>query len=96
MTDMGDEPEYPGGLCIYLCQKELDKLGLSVDALPLGTRLPLDIVCTVVGRSQRVDYDGDTVESIDLQITDIGVETDEDEDAKPIASPFERIYGSGE
>lgn len=68
-----DGPAYPYGLCIYLDDETIAKLGLT--ALPdVGTKFALNAIVEVTSNSQRQNQDGKTV-SMDLQITDMGLET---------------------
>jgi major coat protein len=88
MVDMAHEtvePEYPYGLSLHLSDEVLEKLGLKAEDYKIGDTLPLDAVAKVTGISQHEGYS-----CLDLQITDLGIETDKDEDVKSVG---ERIYG---
>jgi hypothetical protein len=66
----GDAPKYPYGLCLYLNDQSLKKLGIN--ELPkVGAKLTMTatIVVTSVGSSQQ--QDGDSENRADLQITDM-------------------------
>lgn len=99
MPDMEDmarepmEPEYPYGLCISLCKDELEKLGMKVEDYKIGDVIALDAVTKVKSISQDdMGYD-----RIELQITDLGIETEEDNDAKPVAKTVGgSLYGASE
>jgi hypothetical protein len=91
MVDMAygsEEPCYPSGLCIYLCAAEMEKLGIKAEDYKVGDVISLDAKAKIVGTSQR-EY-GD---SLDLQITDLGMETEDDKDAKPVTKGVgSRLY----
>ena len=92
MEDMAreSEPCYPYGLCITLEKEVLEKLGLEVSEFKVGDLLPMDMIGKVTGITQ----DEHGYDCLTLQITDLGVETDEDEDAMPIAETVGgRLYG---
>lgn len=93
MVDMAREPmepEYPYGLCLHISQPELDKLGIKAEDYKIGDVIPLDAVAKVTGISQS----SDGYSCLDLQITDLGIETEDDMDAKPVAdSVGGRLYG---
>lgn len=78
--DMSRE-DYPSGLMIFLDQEELDKLKIDPTDYKVGDEVSLD----AVARITTVREGGMT-----LQITDLGLETDEDTDVKPVG---ERLYG---
>jgi hypothetical protein len=94
--DSEDEPQYPCGLCLYLDGDVLAKLGIhDVTQYSIGSTLPLDVIARVVGVSQREGYDGELRECLDLQITDLGIETEPDKDAKPVRkSVGSTLYGT--
>lgn len=71
----GEGPAYPWGLCLYLDDDVLQKLGMT--ALPdVGTRLMLHAVVEVTSNSQRQTQEGKTV-SMDLQITDMDLKPEQ-------------------
>lgn len=93
LENMAREPveaEYPYGLCISLCKDELEKLGMKVTDYKIGDVIALDAVTKVRAISQdEMGYD-----RLELQITDLGIETEADKDAKPVASTVGgRLYG---
>lgn len=71
---------YPYGLCISLCDDELDKLGdISCE---VGSIVSFDAMAKVTAYSQHeVEEDGKKTlrRRVELQITHLGVEQDEDE-----------------
>lgn len=65
-------PAYPYGLCLYLDDKTLEKLGFT--SMPdVGTKLQLTAIVEVTSNSQRQNQDGKT-SNMDLQITDMELE----------------------
>lgn len=71
-------PDYPYGLCIRLDKEELDKLGMK--QLPaVGTEMPLEVNVKVTRVSQSAAEGADDQTNVELQITDIGIDVDQDE-----------------
>lgn len=69
VPEPGEGPAYPYGLCLYLDDETLTKLGITT--LPdVGTKMQLTAVVEVTSNSQRQTQDGKTV-NMDLQITDM-------------------------
>lgn len=69
-TKPGDGPRYPYGLCLYLNDDTLKKLGMEgLPAVGATFTLTAKVVCTSVGMSQQVD--GDAENRADMQITDM-------------------------
>lgn len=66
-------PLYPYGLCLYLDQDTLTKLGLTAD-IKIGTVLAVSGSATVQGTSRRQTQGGEDYASVDLQITDLGLD----------------------
>jgi hypothetical protein len=83
--DDGDGPAYPYGLCLYLDDETMKKLGIT-DMPDVGTRLMLHATVEVTSNSQRQTQDGKTV-NMDLQITDMEL-------AAPGKSAADRLYGN--
>lgn len=86
-TQDGDDkgPAYPYGLCIYLDDKALAKLGITT--LPdVGTKMTLHAVVEVTSNSQRQTQDGKTV-NMDLQITDMELSTEVEKSSAQRAYP---------
>lgn len=77
-TVMADAPKYPYGLRLSLDSVALDKLG--VDKLPgVGEKLMLHAVVEVCCVSAYDSKDGGLKKSIDLQITDLEIESYKEE-----------------
>lgn len=77
-------PAYPYGLCLYLDNESLAKLGIT-DLPDVGTRLTLHAIVEVTSNSQRQTQDGKTV-NMDLQITDMELQ------GETPPSPESRLY----
>ena len=75
-------PAYPWGTCIYLDQVALEKLGMTADDFEVGETMQLSGVVKVTGTSVREREGGESYTSIDLQLTDIGLEDDDAEEDK--------------
>jgi len=68
-------PDYPYGLCIHLDKEELDKLGIT--ELPkIGIEMMLEVKAKVTRVSQSAAEGADEQHNVELQITDIGIETE--------------------
>ena len=65
-----DAPKYPYGLCIYLNEATLEKLGLS-EMPAVGSVIDIVSKAKVTAISEREQQDGDTERTLDLQITDL-------------------------
>lgn len=73
-----DGPDYPYGLCLNLGADELDKLG--VKKLPaVGDEMHITAVCKVTRVSQSASEGGDDSKSVELQVTNMGVEPEAEE-----------------
>lgn len=75
-------PDYPWGLCLNLEAEELDKLGIT--KLPeVGSEMELcvRVKVTRVAQSASTDTRGkkDESRSVGLQVTDIEIESEDDE-----------------
>lgn len=80
----GEAPAYPYGLCLYLDNDTLAKLGIA--ELPdVGTKLVLSAIVEVTSNTQRQTQEGKNV-AMDLQITDMDLEA-------PGKSAAQRLYG---
>lgn len=81
--DMSKET-YPSGLVLFLEEEELDKLGLDTSEHKVGDEISLDAVAKIVSVREK---------GMCLQITELGVETDKDSDARPVKTAGERLFG---
>ena len=69
-----DESVYPWGLCLWLDQDLIKKLGFkSVSDFTLGQVLDLVGKAKVTGISMREREGGENTQCVDLQITDMGL-----------------------
>lgn len=69
---IGDGPKYPYGLCLYLDDTTLKKLG--IDKLPeVGTVLNVAAKAMVVSIGMNQQHDGDKETRCELQITDMAL-----------------------
>lgn len=73
-----DKPVYPYGLCISLCENELDKLGYSADDFMVGDMLHLHCMANVTSVSKNETQHG-VHSRIELQITHISAESEDEE-----------------
>lgn len=71
-------PIYPYGLCISLCNDELEKLDLDTDDVEPGDMLHLHCLATVTSISKRDTGTGPD-ERVELQICFIAAESEDDE-----------------
>lgn len=68
----GDGPKYPYGLCLYLDNATLKKLG--VDKLPeVGSVLQIAAKAMVVSVGMNQQHDGDKESRCELQVTDMAL-----------------------
>lgn len=69
----GDGPKYPYGLCLYLNDDTLEKLGIM--GLPeVGKVMKITALATVVSVGMNQQQDGDKETRAELQITAMEVE----------------------
>ena len=69
---------YPYGLCISLCNDELEKLNLDTDDVEPGDMLHLHCLASVTSISKRDTGEGPD-ERVELQIQFISAESEDDE-----------------
>lgn len=74
-----DAPVYPYGLCISLCQDELAKLNLD-DGCDVGDTIHIFAMARVTSKSSSMNEASGPNCRIELQITDMSVENEDDED----------------
>lgn len=79
----GDKPKYPWGLRISLSEKEMDKLGIDASCAFVGGICHLHALAKVtsVSSNETQDADGDSSEHsrVELQITAMAIESEDDE-----------------
>lgn len=90
-----DQSLYPYGLCISLCNEELDKLGIGEENIEVGNILHLHALASVTSVSQNTTIHSGATKRIELQITHLSTpESEEDENAeaeKKMTSAKEKI-----
>lgn len=91
-TTPSSYPKYPYGLCISLCQDELDKLGLDPSDVEVGDMIHLFAMAKITSKSVQ-DTEGGQNARIEMQITHIASE-DEDDEEKPSPNPMKSFYGA--
>jgi hypothetical protein len=93
---INDGPEYPWGLCISLCQDELDKLGLAGE-VKVGDMLHLHCMAKVTSVSESDSEMSGPSCRVELQITDMVGEDEDSENAEAESTPAperrRRLYG---
>lgn len=71
-------PNYPYGLCLSLCQDELEKLDLGDADIEVGDMMHLQVMARVTSVSESDHETSGPACRIELQITHIGSVEDED------------------
>lgn len=86
-------PDYPYGLCITLCEDELEKLGLEDEQFEPGDMIHLHSMAMVTSVSRRADKDQDPSCRIELTLTHISCEDESDEDQEEEKRDFtKKLY----
>ena len=75
-----EQPVYPYGLCICLDEDMLNKLKLDTEDCEVGAKIHLCCMAEVTDFSQRKMDDG-VRRRIELQVTDIALENEDEENA---------------
>lgn len=83
---------YPYGLCLSLCEEELEKLDLD-DSADVGDNIYMSCIARVTSVNKRETDQGAKVR-VELQITDIQVDGAEDteEDLVPRKINYKALY----
>lgn len=76
---VSDVPAYPYGLCISLCEKEIEKLGIDFETICTGDMVHIHAMAIVSAKSQNENQKG-VNQRIELQITHMAAEDESDED----------------
>lgn len=84
-------PKYPYGLCISLCQDELDKLGLEASDLGVGDMIHLHSLAKVTSVSSYDSEDG-SHQRVELVLAYISTENEESEDEEADKGMISRLY----
>lgn len=64
-----DTPKYPYGLCIYMDEDVLTKIGKSASDFKVGDKMSFPVTFEVTGTSSNKKADGTTSDCINMQIT---------------------------
>lgn len=86
-------PKYPYGLCISLCDDELEKLGLDGAEVERGDMLHMHCLAQVTCVSS-VDNESGKSNRIELQIKFIEVEDEEEENKEEDKKISSKLYHS--
>jgi hypothetical protein len=84
-----EQPIYPYGLCINLDEETIKKLKLDTDDCEVGSTIHICCMATVTDFGQRKMNDG-VNRRIELQITDLALENEDEENA-PAFSNHKRM-----
>lgn len=90
LYDPDNVPTYPYGLCISLCEEEMEKLDLDDDVEP-GDTIHLFCMAKVTSVSKRADEDKNCCR-VELQITEIACENEGTEDAPTENEVTKKLY----
>jgi hypothetical protein len=101
---MPSQNKYPWGLCIRLCQDELEKLDVSHEDWEVGDMFHLHAFAKITSISSSDTEDGGKNCCVELQITALGAESEDEENEeaeeemkRPKLSGFhKKLYGSDE
>jgi len=84
-------PRYPYGLCISLCEDELEKLGLEDEDIQVGDMLHLHCLTKVTSVSSHESEFGNNCR-VELTITHIAAESEDEENEEMDKSNTSRFY----
>lgn len=85
-----EEPQFPYGLRIRLEKEDLEKLGIK-NIPQVGTAVPVYAKTVVIAVSESAAQGGEDYCSVELQITDLALETKPSDEAVA-----KKIYPTGE
>lgn len=91
MPSASSYPKYPWGLCLNLCEKEMEKLGIDFSSLETGDILHFHSLAVVISKSSNETQDGDPHYSVSLQITHMSGES-EDEENQMASKVMKKLY----
>lgn len=80
-------PDYPYGLCISLCEDDLEKLDLDTDGVQIGDMIHMHCMATVKSISKSDNALSGPSCRIELQITHIATENEDEENEAPAPKP---------
>lgn len=75
-----NQPDYPYGLSISLCEEELDKLNIDYEDVAPGDLVHMHSMCMVTSVSKNDNQHSGPTCRIELQITHIAAEDESEED----------------
>lgn len=75
-----DSPLYPYGLCISLCQDELDKLSIDYDDMCVGDIVHIHALGMITSKSCSERQNGEPSERVEVQLTHMAGESEDEED----------------
>lgn len=84
-------PSYPYGLCISLCEEELEKLNLDIEDAAPGDMLHLFCMAKVTSVSKNDTENGNTCR-VELQITHIAAESEDEENERSAEEKIGKLY----
>lgn len=84
-------PMYPYGLCISLCQDELEKLGYEASDFDPEDIVHLHCLAMVTSVSTSKSASGDDCSRIELQITNIACESEDEENEEVESKGSKRL-----
>lgn len=73
-------PDYPYGLCLSLDKDTLEKLEVDFDGVEIGETYHLFVMAKVTAKSRNESVSGEPRECIELQVTHMGAESEDEED----------------
>lgn len=94
-----DQPNYPWGLSISLCDQELEKLGIDYDEINVDDIVHMHCLAVVTSKSSNAVQGTEPTCRIELQITNIaaedeGEENDEAETKMTSSKKMSKLYNS--
>lgn len=87
-SSLAEAPKYPYGLSLNLDDDALEKLGLDEDLPEVGESFLVMCKVDVVSVISRSDQEGESEDSIRLQITDMAFDKPFDD-----SDPQDKLYG---
>ena len=86
------EPVYPYGLSISLCNDELEKLNLSTEHAQVGDHILMECIAKVTSISMNDTAEGKR-SRVELTLTHIAVESEDEEAEQPMSQSRKVDYG---
>lgn len=85
-------PDYPYGLSISLDKDTLAKLEVDFDTIEIGETYHLFVMAKVTAKSRNESVSGDARECIEMQITHMGAESEDEENSEVKKSSYKKMY----